>query len=187
MIRGMYPFLTQREGELALKSCGGDEDDAATKLTSYDFLHEVRKQVALEQNRVVPRVMPTSRHLQVNVEGCLAARNRKVGEPAQKRRHAEGFKRVRLDEALKRAEQVRSHLWANALTLCFPQGDTEGWSEARLRAYALIDKNPNAYYYRFNPPGQQQRNGKWTKEGVLLQTVIVIRALESHRLVATHG
>jgi hypothetical protein len=25
-------------------------------------------------------------------------------------------------------------------------------------------KNPNAYYYRFNDPGQPQRNGPWTAE-----------------------
>ena len=40
----------------------------------------------------------------------------------------------------------------------------EGWSEARIRAYQLIDKNPNAYYYRFNAPDCPQRNGKWSKE-----------------------
>jgi len=39
----------------------------------------------------------------------------------------------------------------------------EGWSAARIRAYKLIDVNPNAYYYRFNAPGEAQRGGKWTK------------------------
>ena len=40
----------------------------------------------------------------------------------------------------------------------------EGWSEARVRAYKLIESNPNAYYYRFNAPNVPQNNGKWTKE-----------------------
>jgi len=44
----------------------------------------------------------------------------------------------------------------------------EGWSEARKRAYILREKNPNAYYYRFNDPGEKQRNGKWTKEEISL-------------------
>lgn len=39
-----------------------------------------------------------------------------------------------------------------------------GWSAARLRAYKMIDKNPNSYYYRFNAPGEQQKKGKWTDE-----------------------
>jgi len=48
------------------------------------------------------------------------------------------------------------------------QGSQEGWSEARVKAYKLKDKNPNAYYYRFNDPGEAQKNGKWTREEVQL-------------------
>jgi len=44
----------------------------------------------------------------------------------------------------------------------------EGWSEARIKAYAAIDKKPNTYYYRFNAPGEIQRKGAWTKEERLL-------------------
>lgn len=40
----------------------------------------------------------------------------------------------------------------------------EGWSQARIRAWQLRHINPNAYYYRFNAPGEVQRNGKWTEE-----------------------
>lgn len=32
-----------------------------------------------------------------------------------------------------------------------------------MRAWKLRDENPNAYYYRFNDPGETQRNGKWTE------------------------
>lgn len=44
------------------------------------------------------------------------------------------------------------------------QGSMEGWSTARMRAWNLRHENPNAYYYRFNHPGEVQRNGKWTDE-----------------------
>lgn len=40
----------------------------------------------------------------------------------------------------------------------------EGWSSARIRAYGLIDKNPNTYYYRFNAPGEEQHKGAWTAD-----------------------
>jgi len=46
--------------------------------------------------------------------------------------------------------------------------DFSEWSEARRRAWQIKDKNANAYYYRFNDPGEPQRNGKWTKEERLL-------------------
>ena len=39
----------------------------------------------------------------------------------------------------------------------------EGWSEARIRAYNLIETKPNSYYYRFNEPGEKQRNGAWSE------------------------
>merc|ERR1712228_434398 len=36
----------------------------------------------------------------------------------------------------------------------------EGWSEARVHAWKNKDVNPNAYYYRFNAPGEAQKNGR---------------------------
>ena len=39
----------------------------------------------------------------------------------------------------------------------------EGWSLARIRAYKMIDTKPNAYYYRFNAPGEKQRNGPFSE------------------------
>lgn len=37
-----------------------------------------------------------------------------------------------------------------------------GWSDARIKAWNNKDKNPNAYYYRFNDPGIPQATGPWT-------------------------
>merc|ERR1712130_804658 len=42
-------------------------------------------------------------------------------------------------------------------------GDTEnfeGWSAARVQAWKNKEVNPNAYYYRFNDPGESQKNGR---------------------------
>jgi hypothetical protein len=37
-----------------------------------------------------------------------------------------------------------------------------------LACFCFSDRNPNAYYYRFNEPGEKQRNGKWTKQEIEL-------------------
>merc|ERR1712154_613449 len=36
----------------------------------------------------------------------------------------------------------------------------EGWSAARVQAWKNKEVNPNAYYYRFNDPGEAQKNGR---------------------------
>lgn len=43
-------------------------------------------------------------------------------------------------------------------------GSTKGWSDARIKAFAKRETNPNSYYYRFNDPGEQQHSGFWTPE-----------------------
>merc|ERR1719295_621725 len=35
-----------------------------------------------------------------------------------------------------------------------------GWSAARVKAWKNKSVNPNAYYYRFNDPGEEQQNGR---------------------------
>ena len=59
--------------------------------------------------------------------------------------------RLALDDALK---QVKEN----------PNKAFEGWSQARIRAFKMIERNPNSYYYRFNAPGEEQRKGPWTEE-----------------------
>lgn len=39
-----------------------------------------------------------------------------------------------------------------------------GWSDARIKAWNGRHKNENAYYYRFNAPGEPQANAKWSDE-----------------------
>ncbi|KAI7903521.1 uncharacterized protein BX663DRAFT_551243 [Cokeromyces recurvatus] len=60
--------------------------------------------------------------------------------------------RLALDDALQQLRDTQQ------------QDPFSGWSEARKRAYKMIERNPNSYYYRFNAPGEQQRKGKWTEE-----------------------
>ena len=49
----------------------------------------------------------------------------------------------------------------------------DGWSEARIKAFQKLNENPNAYYYRFNAPGETQRTGKWTKVCLLRKFFIL--------------
>lgn len=59
--------------------------------------------------------------------------------------------RLGLDEALKKMQDNSVNPF-------------EGWSSARIRAYQMIEQNPNSYYYRFNAPGEEQRKGQWNEE-----------------------
>ncbi|ETO25354.1 hypothetical protein RFI_11783, partial [Reticulomyxa filosa] len=40
----------------------------------------------------------------------------------------------------------------------------DGWSAARIKAYQDRKQRPNAYYYRFNEEGEQQKTGLWADE-----------------------
>ncbi|KAG2233733.1 hypothetical protein INT48_007710, partial [Thamnidium elegans] len=63
--------------------------------------------------------------------------------------------RLTLDDALQQIKDSKSNEEMDGYA---------GWSAARLRAFKMIEKNPNSYYYRFNAPGEQQKKGKWTDE-----------------------
>jgi hypothetical protein len=56
--------------------------------------------------------------------------------------------RLNLDDAVRRAQA----------------GSFDGWSEARKKAFKSMNENPNAYYYRFNAPGEEQKNGHWAPD-----------------------
>ena len=62
--------------------------------------------------------------------------------------------RLGLDEALKQVQENQVD----------PEKAFQGWSSARIRAYQMIDENPNSYYYRFNAPGEEQRKGQWADD-----------------------
>jgi len=83
-----------------------------------------------------------------------------VGGKKKKGYNKDGSKRVGrilLDDALKNKDT-----------------NMNGWSEARKKAYKAIDKNPNAYHYRFNALGEAHATGAWTKkEHKLFMTVLL--------------
>lgn len=62
--------------------------------------------------------------------------------------------RLALDDALKQVQENQVD----------PEKAFEGWSQARIRAYQMINENPNSYYYRFNAPGEVQKKGQWSEE-----------------------
>lgn len=118
-----------------------------------EFLHEVRKAIATDGREPVSDLLPEGR---VSPNGELRAPRQVV---SRKRKTDKRVKRLRLDEALKKVNE----------------GTFEGWSEARIRAWQLKDKNPNAYYYRFNDPGVEQCNGKWTKVRPIMWGLCALR------------
>jgi hypothetical protein len=67
------------------------------------------------------------------------------------RRNIKFVRRLGLDEAL---EQLENGTDVEKMY--------EGWSQARIRSYQQIETQPNAYFYRFNAPGEKQQNGPWT-------------------------
>lgn len=48
------------------------------------------------------------------------------------------------------------------------------WSDARKHSYLQMRENPNSYLYRNLPPGEVQKNGKWSKE----ETKLFLERLE---------
>jgi hypothetical protein len=110
------------------------------------FLHEVRKAIATDGKDPDDSSDDDKGGNDSDNGGDIPADKQFI---SRKRKNVDKkrLKRLRLDEALKNADE----------------GKFDGWSEARIRAWQLKDKNPNAYYYRFNDPGVEQRNGTWNK------------------------
>jgi len=154
-IRSLHYYITEEEALTALEDCKEDEEEATARLTDLFYLHDVRKMIAqkaMKQNEAsqasrITTMSTSISSIKPDFRQLNKIREVKLNSPTKTRffRKNGNFKKLKLDDALK-------------------QGTFEGWSEARIRAYKLIDKNPNAYYYRFNPPGVEQKNGKWSPE-----------------------
>ncbi|KAG1056451.1 hypothetical protein G6F43_001668 [Rhizopus delemar] len=171
-LRNMFHHLSSQEIEEIMKDCKNDEDEAVLKLmTQTDYLSSIRKSIVTASQPIpqpttqLPTPQPTPQPIPLIKEDNLIAipkspknedNNRTISEKAAvspkitiDQDPMKG--RLSLDDALK---QIQNQ----------PDAAYAGWSEARVRAYKMIDKNPNSYYYRFNAPGEAQRKGKWTKE-----------------------
>jgi len=86
------------------------------------------------------------RAMEIARKAALAKERKKTHKTGYKLDGTKRVGRLLLDDALKSKEAQT------------------GWSEARKKAFKEIDKNPNAYYYRFNKPGEQQKNGGIKKD-----------------------
>ncbi|TPX64901.1 hypothetical protein SpCBS45565_g05560 [Spizellomyces sp. 'palustris'] len=148
-IRNMFEYLRTAEIEEALEEANNDEDTAILKFTQTAYLMKLRKRIAQKHQPIQSEVVMTEEQQQAYerlVEKRKKAAKKTTTEESKK------FSRLRLDDALSQLE--------NGVD---PSKVFEGWSDARVRAYKQIKTKPNSYYYRFNAPGEKQRNGPWTK------------------------
>lgn len=183
--------LTEREAEMVLRVCNGNEFEANDRLGEAEdgeaFLMSVR--FMIQEEDAMKRRAASSKAAQVSTEKFnkrmerLRKRRNSIGADDESEEEApEEFfeteyvleerlgvqfvrhtkkcvnvKRLRLDDAIARAQEVQG--------LAEAENDPyEGWSEARIKAWKNREKNENQYYYRFNAPGEPQANGKWTDE-----------------------
>ncbi|KAI8875491.1 hypothetical protein K501DRAFT_233613 [Backusella circina FSU 941] len=156
-ILAIYDYLSAEEIEEMLEDCKDDEEEVIVRLTQDDYLLGIRKTIATKH---APEV-ETNKHLmsveqQAAYEQLLKKRSetlKKTTNDSAKKQYRMGG-RLGLDEALKQIQENQVD----------PEKAFEGWSQARIRAYQMIDQNPNSYYYRFNAPGEVQRKGQWAED-----------------------
>merc|ERR1719188_960843 len=87
-------------------------------------------------------------------EDWVTAEKQKKAARAAKRKNKNTQKNVNTDGKKRCGRLLLNDALKNV-------GSMEGWSEARKKAWTNRKKSPNAYFYRFNVPGQPQAGGKW--------------------------
>ncbi|KAI8577103.1 hypothetical protein K450DRAFT_253670 [Umbelopsis ramanniana AG] len=156
-ILAMFDYVGDEEIDEMLEDCGNDEDEVIVRLTQTGYLIGIRKQIATKHIPEVERAAPSMTDEQkAAYEQLLKKRSvtlKKTTNDQAKKQYRMGG-RLGLDEALKQFQEHQID----------PEKAFEGWSQARIRAYQMIEQNPNSYYYRFNAPGEVQRKGQWTEE-----------------------
>ncbi|KAI8144195.1 hypothetical protein BJV82DRAFT_668025 [Fennellomyces sp. T-0311] len=156
-IKAMFDYLTAEEIDEMLIDCENDEDEVIVRLTQPGYLLGIRKVVATKHAPEVETKQQTmTEEQQAAYQQLLKKRSetlKKTTNDTAKKQYRMGG-RLALDDALK---QVQEHK-------VDPEKAFEGWSQARIRAYQMIDQNPNSYYYRFNAPGEVQRKGQWAED-----------------------
>ncbi|KAI7885042.1 hypothetical protein K492DRAFT_204296 [Lichtheimia hyalospora FSU 10163] len=159
-IRIMFDYVNDEEIDEMLLDCKGDEDEVICRLAQQvGYLNTIRKQVAMKYPQENSHESGTTMSAEQKEAYQQLVRKRaetlrKTATDRAKKQYRMGS-RLCLDEAVKQAQQRQK---------VDPEKAFEGWSEARIYAYKMIDENPNSYYYRFNAPGEVQRRGQWSKE-----------------------
>ncbi|CAO3638504.1 unnamed protein product [Cunninghamella echinulata] len=141
--------------EEMLVDCSNDEDEIIVRLTQPGYLLSIRKTIATRHTPEVEssRGKMSSEQLEA-YQQLLKKRSgtlKKTTNDSAKKQYRMGG-RLTLDDALKQVQE-------NGINA---DKAFEGWSSARIRAYQMIEQNPNSYYYRFNAPGEIQRKGQWS-------------------------
>ncbi|KAF9116625.1 hypothetical protein BGX27_001035 [Mortierella sp. AM989] len=154
-LRQHYGYLVEAEMDEALEDCNNDEDDVFVQFSTRGYLEKIRRTIAIRNHK------PAAVTVMDDQQRARYEEHLKKRREAPRMRTTEGMKkqyrmggRLGLDEALKQIQENKVDA-----SKAF-----EGWSDARIKAYAAIDKKPNTYYYRFNAPGEVQRKGAWTKD-----------------------
>jgi len=171
-----------------LKEHGQDEDEAVLYLSSLSNLHEVRKRLALKYQAVEesanapippPKIVGREKKVSHDDADYIEAEYVEDGRIIPIRTLHPSIEQyegqIRIHYRKRKLEKLRKNRDSRSapkparparlkLDEALASMDFSEWSEARRRAWQIKDKNPNAYYYRFNDPGEAQRNGKWTKD-----------------------
>lgn len=153
-ITALYNFLNEEEVKAALEDSNQDEEQVCLNLTQQDYLPKIRRLIALKYAGPEVEIQMSNEQKEAYEKLAIKRKNyikRITSQDAKTRCYT--YSRLRLDDALNQLESNED-----------PMKAFEGWSEARIKAYKMIDSNPNTYYYRFNAPGEKQRNGAWTPE-----------------------
>ncbi|KAJ3280161.1 hypothetical protein HK104_000865 [Borealophlyctis nickersoniae] len=157
-VRGVFEYLKLDEIKEALAEAKDDEGYCAeTRASRKERLVPAGQEVSVD----TPFIDTSIETVLLNAEqqeayDRLVERRRKsvkksTGDEVKQR--SIKLSRLGLDDALEQLKNGED-----------PTKVFEGWSDARVRAYQQIESKPNSYYYRFNAPGEKQRNGVWTKE-----------------------
>ena len=161
----IFPYYSREEVLYALSELKESEEDAMLKFGHADYLFKLRKDIAIKHgnNDGDSDYEDGEDEDEMDEEGERPTKLRKRRNGRSSQGSAGGSRKNRvyvctgrlpLDEALANLEQDPNN----------PKVAMRGWSSARIRAYNCIKENPNAYYYRFNAPGESQVNGPWSRE-----------------------
>ncbi|KAI8370003.1 hypothetical protein BD560DRAFT_397338 [Blakeslea trispora] len=156
-IKAVYDYLTDEEILQMLEDCKNDEEEVIIRITQHGYLSGIRKAIATKH---APEVESSRSSMNEEQQAAYKQLLKKRSETLKKTTNESAKKQYRivnrlgLDEALKQVQENQVD----------PEKAFQGWSTARIRAYQMIDENPNSYYYRFNAPGEEQRKGQWAAD-----------------------
>ncbi len=157
-LKSTFSRLTTEEIFTALKNFEYNEDEVTMLLTKNEFIGQLRNEIAqLREKNPISAVTVKMDSIN-NLESFDSESDSESECESVKGPSASIVKRKIQNNNVKRASRLKLD---DALT---NTSGMEGWSEARIRAYKSLKKNPNTYFYRFNVVGETQRNGPWSKE-----------------------